>query len=295
MSNNFLGTWLVSEYVYNPDGSFAGIVRQRRELLGLANGRIRVTQHCQPDAALDGHPMASFTGSSVFELSVDGRYRRYHGPAVVGTGIAWGEGAMSGRGLWPEFGHNFRSFALLPTVNRQLTGGKFFNATEMIANIVGVAVPEKQTHEWPTLGHSFAPTATQWHGTLRTVSPAGKMMQETQLQRNYNPSHANHLCWEDNVDGKKSFVCNLQSVDAHIQVNGYVYGHAQKQMKMQGLGKPFGPLLEIEAVVGTEIIVELMEVLDVAKQHIIGMRRWLRDGVLEHVEILRLEPLNGNL
>ena len=43
MNDKFLGAWLVSEYVYNPDGSFAGIVRQRRELLGLANGRIRVT------------------------------------------------------------------------------------------------------------------------------------------------------------------------------------------------------------------------------------------------------------
>lgn len=290
MNDKFLGAWLVSEYVYNPDGSFAGIVRQRRELLGLANGRIRVTQHCQPDAALTGHPMAAFTGSPVFELSVDGRYRRYHGPAVVGTGIPWDAGALTGRGLWPEFGHNFRSFAILPIRNRQLTGGKFFNASEMIANITGVAVPEDQTDEWPTLGQTYWPSTTQWHGTIRTVSPTGEMVQETSLQRIYNLVHTNHLAWEDSWDGQTHFVCAMHSVQAHFQVNGQV----QKQAEMQGLGKTFGPMLEIEAVVGEGFILELIEVLD-AEQHIVGMRRWLCDGVLEYVEILRLQPRNQNL
>ncbi len=291
MSDKFLGVWLVSEYVYNPDGSFAGIVRQRRELLRLDNGRIRVTQHCQPDTALDGHPMAAFTGSPVFELSVDGRFRRYHGPAVVGTGIPWGKGALTGRGLWPEFGHNFRSFAILPTANRQLTGGKFFNASQMIANIAGVAVPAEQTSDWPTLGHTYWPTAARWHGTIRTVSPTGETMDESSLQRTYNPIHTNRLAWEDSVDGIKSFICNLQSVNAHFRVNGV----SGSKRDIQGIGKTYGPLLEIEAVVGAGLILELMEVLDAEQQHIIGMRRWLRDGMLERVEILRLYPLNQNL
>ena len=51
MSDKFLGAWLVSEYVYNPDGSFAGIVRQRRELLQMDNGRSLCTsQHFYGEA-----------------------------------------------------------------------------------------------------------------------------------------------------------------------------------------------------------------------------------------------------
>ncbi|MCP5100687.1 MAG: hypothetical protein GY943_34495, partial [Chloroflexi bacterium] len=127
MSDKFLGAWLVSEYVYNPNDRFAGIIQQRRELTQLANGRIRVVQHCTPDAALANHPMNRFAGEWVFELSVNGRYRHYHGPAVIGLGLSWGDGVMTGSGIWPTFGYNFHSFGVLPTPDRQLTGGKFFD------------------------------------------------------------------------------------------------------------------------------------------------------------------------
>ena len=132
----FDGTWLVTEYVYEGDGRFAGIVHQRRILENAPNNRIRVIQYCEPDEQLRGNAMESFRGRYEFEVSIDGNIRRYHGVDVVGTGRTWGKGAMTGRGNWPRFGHNFSSFSVLGGKRLQLTGGKFFRATEQVANII---------------------------------------------------------------------------------------------------------------------------------------------------------------
>ncbi|MEJ5224789.1 MAG: hypothetical protein WHV44_10075, partial [Anaerolineales bacterium] len=150
---SFLGAWLVSEYVYNPDGSFAGINRQRRELHTLHDGRIRVTQTCDPAPELESHPLGRFRGEWVFDLETDGRARRYHGPDVIGAGLTWGNGVMTGRGLWPRLGFNFTSFAMLSHPQRQLTGGKFHTAGALAANIVGVAVSEEAAGgQYPAFG-----------------------------------------------------------------------------------------------------------------------------------------------
>ena len=268
---NFLGAWLVTEYVYNPNGSFVGVIQQRRELVQLANGRIQVTQHCQPGSALDGHPMAAFTGSPVFELSVDGRYRRYHGPAVIGAGIPWGEGAMTGRGLWPKFGHNFRSFAVLPVADCQLTGGKFFNATEMIANIAGVAVPENAVGNYPVLNQDYQPNVAEWQGTMRTVLADGTVQGERSLHRTFQTVNEDRIIWEE---------------DEHTTILSWDNGRYRTQ---SGIGKRFGPLLEIETVAENGRICEQMELLDTVRGYLIGLRRWLQDDKLEKVEVVRLK------
>ena len=117
--NRFEGMWLVSEYVHTPSGELAGIIRQTRQVHPLKSGRIGVTQYCELDAKLAQGPMAKFQGEHFFELSPDGHARRYLGPAVIGSGLTWGEGAMTGRGLWPDFGHNFTSFAVMSTPKLQ--------------------------------------------------------------------------------------------------------------------------------------------------------------------------------
>ena len=138
----FGGDWLVTEYIFDPDGTFRGSVTQRRRVEPVPGGRLRVAQHCEPSPGLDSHPMAAFAGDWVFDMEVDGAERRYLGPDVVGTGTEWRPGAMTGQGMWPRFGYQFDSYSVLVAPDRQLTGGFFSLAGRSVADIVGVAVPE---------------------------------------------------------------------------------------------------------------------------------------------------------
>ncbi len=140
--DSFGGAWRVTEYVYDPDGTYRGTVAQRRCVEQIDEARLRVTQQCEPSLALDGHAMAAFAGEWVFDLEVVGDQRRYLGPDVVGTATQWQPGAMTGQGLWPRFGYEFESYSVLVTPDRQLTGGFFSLAGRSVADIVGVAVPE---------------------------------------------------------------------------------------------------------------------------------------------------------
>lgn len=149
MSGTFEGSWLVSEYVFNPDGSFAGIIRQRRMLESIPNGRIRVTQVCEPEERLSEHPMGAFSGRWEFELEAEEQLRRYLGPDVVGYGTEWSPGTMTGQGIWPRFGHTFESYAVLLAKQRQVTGGFFSLSGRSVADIVGAAV--ESADDWPEL------------------------------------------------------------------------------------------------------------------------------------------------
>ena len=140
--DRFGGGWLVTEYVFDPDGSYRGSVSQRRVVEPAGEGRFRVAQSCRPSPELEGHPMAGFAGDWVFDMEVDGSQRRYLGPDVVGAGTEWSPGAMTGRGAWPLFGYEFESYSVLVAPDRQLTGGFFSLAGRSVADIVGVAVPE---------------------------------------------------------------------------------------------------------------------------------------------------------
>lgn len=283
--DGFLGAWRVTEYVYHPDGRFLGLVHQRRMLHQSANGRLRVIQQCKPDKALADHPMGEFKGEHIFELQIDGRLRSYLGPAVVGSGLPWGDGAMTGRGIWPHFGHNFTSFAILAHENRQLTGGKFFNATEMIANVVGVAVPEtEETAAWPTLDidHSCPSTlAAEWQGTLRTLTAAGEIISERPLRRCYDGRQ-----WQETAAAQPSLAITLEPLEDYARLHG-----RWDQQALVGIHKNFGPLSEAEIVVNAAQIIETMELLDSEAGYLIGLRRWLHHHQLQKVEVLQMRPL----
>ena len=149
---SFIGSWLVSEYLYTPTGEFAGIIRQRR-VLEPKGDIIRVIQHCElvqqpkhvtPLMQTTIDIMNQRVGEFVFDLKLVGRARHYLGEDVIGGGFSWHDGVLTAKGMWTRFGYNFTSFSILLNPNRQVTGGKFFIANQEVATIVGVAVPEDE-------------------------------------------------------------------------------------------------------------------------------------------------------
>ncbi|MEQ8673009.1 MAG: hypothetical protein RLP44_30455 [Aggregatilineales bacterium] len=277
--DNFTGHWLVSEYVYNPNGAFAGIVRQRRYLEAQPDGRTRVIQHCNPQPELASHPMGLFNGERVFDLSLEGRRRLYHGPDVIGMGLPWGESAMTGRGVWERFGHNFTSFAVLPTPQRQITGGKFYNAGEIIANIIGIAVPEVAdggANQFPDFigNYQASQVADTWSGTVARYDVNGTQVSEKTLDRRYVADG-----WEDHSDGAINTVI-LQKDANRMRVSGSAVG----------IGKRLGWLLEMTLVPAPNQTIEAMEVLDNSGQNLIGLIRLDTDGVLSGVTVIKLKP-----
>ena len=140
--DRFGGAWLVTEYVFDPDGTHRGTVSQHRRVEATGDHSMRVTQHCRPSPELANHAMAAFAGEWVFDLAVAGDQRHYLGPDVVGMATQWQPGAMTGRGCWPRFGYEFESYGVMVAPDRQLTGGSFSLAGRSVVDIVGVAAPE---------------------------------------------------------------------------------------------------------------------------------------------------------
>ena len=185
---SFLGDWLVSEYVYTPAGEYAGVIHQRRKLQPLGDV-IRVIQICEPVKAVDGiseqarsvvEIMNKRVGEVVFDLKVVGKARHYLGEDVVGGGFSWRDGVLTARGMWTRFGYNFTSFSMLVNPNRQVTGGKFFNANEEVATIVGVGVPENEGYPVMMEGS----VSGSYQGERFMVSPDGELMETTTITTN---------------------------------------------------------------------------------------------------------------
>ena len=283
---SFEGTWLVSEYVYSPSGEFSGVVRQTRQVKTVATDRVRVTQHCTPGPGLENSPMAAFCGEHVFDLVPDGHARRYLGPAVIGSGLTWGEGAMTGRGLWPHFGHNFSSFAVMSQPDLQLTGGKFLTGTEMVANIVGIAEPQTSAEPvWPEFSGSQAPAELShcWRGQLRKVAADGTVLSESALERRYGCDGPQTTVTES-IDGIEALRLSTDtSVTNRINVTGTV-----DAIPIEGLGKAYGWLTELELCLKPKQTIEWMEVLDAKRGRLVGLRRWWTDAVMDRVDVVNL-------
>jgi hypothetical protein len=268
----FLGSWRVSEYVYNPGGAFVGVVRQRRELTRLENGDLRVWQFCEP-CDFD-HPVARRVGEYVFDLRVEGRLRRYLGLDVIGVGQTWGEGVVTGRGLWPRFGYSFTSFSVQTGAERQVTGGKFFEAGALIANIVGVAgqaggrADLRGGSTWP------GELGAHWRGRRRTVSADGTVLAEEAVARTYSG-----LNWSD------------EAGTLRLEPDGPRYRAVFKEY--EGLAQRFGWMWEAELFGRDGASVEITQVLDEAGGQLIGLHRWQKDNVLDRVEVFRLTPIGG--
>jgi len=187
-ASSFVGDWLVSEYVYTPAGEFAGVIHQRRKLEPQGD-IIRVIQICEPVMIADGiseqaksvvEIMNKRVGEFIFDLKLVGRARHYLGDDVIGGGFSWRDGVLTARGLWPHFGYNFTSFSILLSPNRQVTGGKFFNANEEVATIVGVAVPEDEGYPEMTSGD----ISGNYHGERYSISADGELLEVMEINAN---------------------------------------------------------------------------------------------------------------
>jgi len=279
-SDAFLGCWLVTEYVFDDDGALVGCNHQQRLLEQAGDGRVRVTQLCQPDARLSAHPMAAFAGEWTFHLEIDGRTRRYHGPDVLGSAASWGESAMTGRGVWPRFGYNFASWSAILAPDRQLTGGRFYSAGRCVAHLIGVGRLIGAEHKllveepgFPALNLAGWPAglAGVWCGSRTRFDANGACLGEEPVTRSYTPDG-----WHE---GEWRVVC--QAVGARWRVNGPGF---------QGIARRVGPALELEGALTNGACISVLEIVDAEAQMLIGFHRVVECEQLQRVAIIRLAP-----
>lgn len=255
-STSFIGSWLVSEYLYTPAGEFAGIIRQRR-LLQPQGDVIRVIQHCEPVLVADGiseqaqatiNIMNKRIGEFVFDLKLVGRARHYLGVDVIGGGFSWRDGVLTARGMWTRFRYNFTSFSMLLNPNRQVTGGKFFIANQEVATIVGLAVPEAEGYP----EFKDGTIADKYHGERYTISPDGELLETQNMESG-------------------SLLPQFQQQAVGIQKNGNE--------------KRYGALREMEMVTAPGETISAIEITDHASGSIAGIWKKFRDEKLSGVEV----------
>lgn len=277
MSDPFAGAWHVREYVFDVSGAPLGVVHQTRRL-ATGDGSIRVAMDCDPDA---GASMERFRGHHEFDLVADGRLRRYRGPAVIGYGVAIDEGVVLGRGVWPVFGYNFTSYSVLVAPDRQLTGGTFHRAGEIVARIAGVAGPDRGDGTWPALtGPTWAgDVASAWGGKRRRADASGEIREDVAASRSYRAGMLEDLGARESV----RFTAEAGS----LRVAGTVDG-----VPLLGFGKTYGWMTAIEAVCG-DAVVEWTELLDPEYGHLVGIRRWLVADRVDRIDLWRLTPEKG--
>ena len=277
---SFEGCWRVREHVFDAQGRALGTVRQRRILEPSGPKRFRLTQHCEPDASLDQHPMANFAGTHVFDLEVDGQSRRYLGPAVLGGGQMLGEGILWGEGIWPVFGHAFQSYSVsLP--HKQLTGGVFSNGNALMAQIVGVAQPENDSEEWPELTGPYQPQeiSSIWTGTRSLIRPDGSVIETQDVKRQYSDGR-----WTDHFPGGLRRV-QVEGSTATLQIQSQ-----DENLGTTGVSRRCGWSLELEWVEQGGRHVRAFEALDASDGHLAVIHRNYQNLQLADLEVLRLTP-----
>lgn len=300
MSEAFIGAWRVCEHMFDPSGAFIGVVHQRRRLERLSSSRMRVIQDCEPLLEIQGHPMARFAGHHEFELVVEGDERRYLGPAVIGSARAYGPGAMIGAGLWPDFAHGFTSFSVVPEAHIQLTGGRFFTASSMVANIAGVAVPEgtKGTDEpdWPRLEGPTWPgdVASEWTGIRRSVDVPSGLRTEVEVIRRFDDDS-----WIERSSTSPyeevRLECPHPSVEHAHRIEA-VYRTPEGRIRCRGMARRYGWLLDADVVgdprhdASPHIAISSTQMLDSRRGHFVAMTQWFRSGEPRRVDVSILRP-----
>lgn len=289
MSDNFTGRWLVTEYVFNPDGSFAGVVKQKRHLEHLSDTRLRVIQDCEPSSDLVNHPMNRFRGFWEFDLEVNGHHREYLGKDVIGTGFSYGEKTMIGQGVWTRFGYNFTSFGFLLTPHRQLTGGTFFHANQMVARIVGVACPETKDSpdDFTELRHDISAQtlAIQWRGTLVRYDSSGDLVQETEVLCNYEDSQI----FISELPSKRMII-RFGYQEEYDLISG-THFLEQEAVTSVGKRKQYGCLLDQVLFSSDGIKLQVKTILDAKTKTIIMIQKWRKAQKEQVTDILEFSTL----
>ncbi|MBX3061622.1 MAG: hypothetical protein U0528_20145 [Anaerolineae bacterium] len=274
--------WLLSNYVFDADGHYVGLIHQRRRLEQRSDGTTRILQICEPHLRVPNHPMAAFAGEWTFDLSYEGRIRRYQGPDMIGAGLAWGNDALTARGVWPRFGYNYTSFSVLISPERQITGEKFYKAGQLVANVIGIGVPEvvdAGVNPFPAFGNPIKPQeiASTWHGTSAIFDPGWRVQAQGNVIRLYGGES-----WRDQVElGSQS------AVELHPDGDSY-----RVRGTMEGTAKRSGWLLEYSAVsIAHEVWQQdTVEVLDSGSKTLVTLTHAYVDGALAQVTITRFKP-----
>jgi hypothetical protein len=278
---SFTGRWLVSESIYQPDGSFAGIVRQQRHVEPTGESRIRVLQECTPAPELAGHAMDAFRGKWEFELLVQGQARQYLGPDVIGTGVAYGTKYLLGQGIWPRFGYNFTSFSVLLDDRTQITGGKFSRGHCLIANIVGLGTAEtdESRDRWLSLNPLQPADFRQgaWDGQTSLYGAQGNLKLETAI---HSERSDNRLIFS--WDNAQLLEIAAQP-DRQIVTGALTMPGGSGTQVVHGERHHAGCMAETILFTPTGIRIEIAEIA-VSASSMILVQRWFQRHILHHVE-----------
>ena len=289
-ASGFLGSWLVSESVYQADGTHLGFVQQHRALTQLSDTRLRVVQSCSPQPTLAHHPMGAFKGEWVFDLEMDGQDRHYLGPDVVGGGKVFGGSIILGRGLWPKFGHSFRSFAILGTSERQLTGGSFSQASHPTAHIMGLAVAESSSAHFPSFDGPWWPGSysSNWEGTRIITDASGHTLDSYPVEREYP---------QTDDGGWLGYTESGGGLERHAQFNftnrqtRIIDHNAETTHEYQGFSVRYGHMWNTEVVGDDNTISVWRHTVDCISGTAVDIRSIYHHETLARVDITTLSPV----
>lgn len=287
-SDPFAGQWLFTETVYDPQGAKVGLIRQRRLLEPHGEDGMRVSEQCEPADEMNQHPMSAMRGNWNFQLKRVGRSRVYQGVDVYGNGMCWGSHTILDRAVWPRLGLTASSFAFMTSASRQITGGRYYLGSRLIANLTGVAVrqdpeapPEFAALEGPT---DPCDLARLWEGRAQVFNAQGTLVRDiTSFQRAWSD-----YGWTTMIDGTVAeemlFVPHGDGFEAHSET---------QRGKWLGLGRRFGYTLEIDGVFEQKphMTTDYIGVLDAAGGCFVGVRRLFQSDVLQTVAIEHFRPL----
>jgi hypothetical protein len=182
---------------------------------------------------------------------------------------------MLGRGVWPRFGYNFRSWAVATPGGRQLTGGVFSRAGLPMAVIVGIAAPETESAAGPTLAEPTDPAelARCWTGSQQRFGPDGGGGELCAVERLYTGAGFRELGtapWSIQVDGRHA-------------VTGSAAGET-----ITGFARRWGWATAYEVTAADGGHVDGFEVVDPAAGQLVGFRRSWDGEQVTRVDVIRL-------
>lgn len=267
-----LPAWLVTEYVYNPDGTFVGLIRQRHQMQVLSDGNIRVTITCEPE--FTGHALARLKGDWTFDLGREYGKLIYHGPDIIGTGRSWGERTLTTVGEWGRVGYVTAAYSVVIEPDRQIVGSRFDATTalrpltfdsnrETAAKTVGIASPEIVPDDWPVFAGPTWPgmLSEYWSGTWHSYNERGELVYVTDIERRYQDDS-----WEEFADGHQRDHIHIREPDL-LRLPPAELAHTPHHFHRYGWG------LEFTEGISGQHQTERVEVLDCATETLTGFRR----------------------
>jgi hypothetical protein len=257
----------------------------------MPDGTIQVVQFCEPEAALAEHPMGALVGEWTYTLSMKGRSRYYHGPDVYGSALSWGEDTLTEHGFWERLGHNFTAFSVMVAPEREISGLKFYNASQLVAYIVGLAVPDSDSGTYPEFSGPYLPhrIADHWEGPLRRMSARGEAQRGSVVERKYSAGEG-EADWEERIYQENAALPLVGDAPQYV----YLRDRGTRMNvsgTMHGIAKRFGWLLEAELVSALGSHMRLTQVLDGESGRLIELRRVEIEDFGEQLDLVELLPV----